>query len=130
MNRDQVASWIAGYEQAWRTPGTESLDGLFTRDASYRQGPYEERVTGLAAIEAMWEAERDGPDEVFRMASEVVAVDGDVAVAAVEVWYGDPVEQEYKDLWIMRFGPDGRCSSFEEWPFWPDQSSTAHGDPA
>ena len=20
---------------------------------------------------------------------------------------------------VMRFGPDGRCAGFEEWPFWP-----------
>ena len=125
MTRDDVARWIAGYERAWRAAGTEGLEELFTRDAAYRQGPYEDPVTGLVEIEAMWEAERDGPDEEFRMASEVVAVDGPVAVARVEVWYGDPVEQEYRDLWVMRFGPDGRCASFEEWPFWPEQDYTA-----
>jgi hypothetical protein len=42
-------------------------------------------------------------------------------VARVEVWYGDPVRQEYRDLWIMRFAGDGRCRSFEEWPYWPQQ---------
>jgi hypothetical protein len=125
MTREDVARWIAGYERAWRAPGTEALDGLFTRDAAYRQGPYEDPVTGLAAIEAMWDAERDGPDEVFLMTSEILAVDGPAAVARVEVWYGDPVEQEYRDLWVMRFAADGLCESFEEWPFWPEQSTVA-----
>jgi hypothetical protein len=127
MTRDQVASWIAAYERAWRAPGVAALGALFTADATYRQGPYEELVTGLPAIGAMWEAERDGPDEEFRMASEVVAVDGQAAVARIGVWYGDPIHQEYKDLWVMQFGSDGRCTSFEEWPFWPDQDSTANG---
>jgi len=73
----------------------------------------------------MWEAERQGPDEVFRMASEVITVDGDTAVARVEVWYGHPVREEYRDLWVMRFASDGRCAWFEEWPFWPEQSRQA-----
>jgi hypothetical protein len=75
----------------------------------------------------MWEAERDGPDEVFRMTSDVVAAGGDTAVVRVEVGYGDPVGQEFRDLWIVRFAGDGRCASFEEWPFWPEQPDHAPG---
>jgi hypothetical protein len=60
----------------------------------------------------MWEDKRDGPDEVFHMTSEAVAVEGDTAVVRVEVRYGTPAGQEYRDLWIMRFAEDGRCSSF------------------
>ena len=119
MNRDHVLGWVAAYERAWRTAGTDALGGIFTPDASYRQGPYEEPVLGLAAIAAMWDAERDGPAEVFTMTSEVVAVDGPTAVVRAEVRYGDPVRQEYRDLWVIRFAADGRCEVFEEWPFWP-----------
>ncbi len=125
MDRADVSAWLAGYERAWRAPGTSGLAGLFTEGASYRQGPYLEPVTGLAAIAAMWEAERDGPGEVFRMTGEVIAVDGDTAVARVGVWYGHPVRQEYRDLWVMRFAGDGRCAWFEEWPFWPEQPRQA-----
>ncbi|MFC8849893.1 MULTISPECIES: nuclear transport factor 2 family protein [unclassified Micromonospora] len=128
MDRKHVAGWLAAYERAWRTPGTEALNTVFTEQASYRQGPYHEAIVGLPAISRMWEAEREGPDEVFHMTSEVVAVEGDTAVARVEVRYGDPADQEFRDLWIMRFAEDGRCDSFEEWPFWPTQPSTA--DPA
>ncbi|MDG4795980.1 nuclear transport factor 2 family protein [Micromonospora sp. WMMD1082] len=125
MDRKQVTGWIAAYEHAWRTPETEVLGTIFTAQASYLQGPYREPVVGLPAIARMWEDERDGPGEVFQMTSEVVAVEGDTAVARVEVRYGDPVDQEYRDLWIMRFAEDGRCRSFEEWPFWPTEPSTA-----
>lgn len=123
-----MAGWIAAYERAWRTPGTAALATIFTAQASYRQGPYQEPVIGLPAIARMWENERDGPDEVFQMTSEVVAVEGDTAVARVRVRYGHPVEQEYRDLWIMRFAEDDRCHSFEEWPFSPGQPPTT--DPA
>jgi hypothetical protein len=116
MTREQVAAWIAAYEQAWRTPGTDALGELFTADATYRQGPYHEPVAGLPAICRMWEAERTGPDEAFRMTSDVVAVDDVTAVARLEVSYGDPLWQEWRDLWVLRFAADGRCASFEEWP--------------
>ncbi|MQA84165.1 MAG: DUF4440 domain-containing protein [Streptosporangiales bacterium] len=128
MDREQVAGWVAAYERAWRTPGTDVLAEVFTQDATYLQSPYEETVVGLPAIARMWEETRDGPDEVFRMTSDVVAVDGDTAVVRVEVYYGDPVHQEYRDLWVMRFAEDGRCRAFEEWPFWPGRSFTAQSD--
>jgi ketosteroid isomerase-like protein len=121
MDRDSVAAWIADYERAWRTPGTDGLAALFTQDATYSQRPYREPVVGLPAIARMWEAEREGADEAFRMTSEVLAVDGDTAVVRVEVWYGQPVTQEYRDLWVMRFAADGRCRRYEEWPFWPER---------
>jgi ketosteroid isomerase-like protein len=117
--------WVEAYEQAWRAPGTAALAKLFTDDAVYSQAPYDEPLTGLPAISRMWETERDSPDEMFRMQWEVVAADGDVGVVRVEVRYGEPVHQEYRDLWVIRFAPDGRCSSFEEWPFAPHQPPSA-----
>ena len=119
MDRALVDDWVAAYERAWRSPGTDGLADLFTEDATYQQAPFQEPVVGLAAIAAMWESERDGPDEVFHMGHETVAVDpaASVAVVKVEVEYGDPIEQEWADIWIVRFGPDGRCVAFEEWPF-------------
>jgi ketosteroid isomerase-like protein len=119
MTRDQVAGWVAAYEAAWRAPGTDALASLFTPGASYQQGPYDEPVTGLPAIARMWEAEREGPDEVFRMTSEIVAVDGSLAVVRAEVHYGEPAGQQWRDLWLIRFAGDARCDSFEEWPIAP-----------
>jgi ketosteroid isomerase-like protein len=120
-DRAAVSRWVAGYETAWRTPGTDGLTGIFTDDATYRQAPYQEPVVGLDAIRRMWDQERDGPEEVFTLATEIVAVDGPTAVVRAEVRYGNPVSQEYRDLWVMRLGDDGRCSWFEEWPFWPER---------
>ena len=82
--------------------------------------PWAEPLRGLAAIAELWEAERDGHDEEFTMASEVVAVDGDMAVVRAHVDYA-ATGNRWRDLWILRFVTDGRCSAFEEWPFAPDQ---------
>ena len=128
--RDSVREWLAGYETAWRAPGTGGLAGIFTEDATYLQSPYEEPVTGLAAIGRMWEREREGPGEIFTLATDIVAVDSQVAVVRAEVRYGDPPTQEYRDLWVIRFAADGRCAWFEEWPFWPQQPHAEPSDPA
>jgi ketosteroid isomerase-like protein len=113
-----VADWVAAYERAWRTPGTDALAELFAPDAVYSQAPYAELRRGLAEIADMWEGERAGPDEPFAMTHEVVAAEGGTGVVRVAVRYDDP-PAEYRDLWVVRLDGDGRCTHFEEWPFAP-----------
>lgn len=120
-SRAEIEAWVAAYERAWRSPGAAALRDLFAEDATYRMSPYAEPARGLADIAALWEREREGPDEAFEMRHEIVAVDGDTAAVRVEVEYGEPRPAEYRDLWIVRLGADGRCREFEEWPFWPGQ---------
>ena len=119
MERTAWDHWLDRYERAWRTAGTESLRDLFTEEASYSPGPYEEPRRGLAAIGEFWDQEREGPDEVFTMTREVVAVEGATGVVRVEVRYGEPLDREYRDMWVVVLDADGRCSHFEEWPFAP-----------
>lgn len=125
--RADVQSWVAAYEAAWRTPGTDNLKSLFAEGARYLHSPYAEPIVGLPAIAEMWEAEREGPDEMFTLETEVVAVDRDTAVVRARVLYGNPVRQEYTDLWLVEFDDEGRCISFEEWPFWPDKPWSSSG---
>lgn len=124
MTREALDHWLRGYERAWRSPGTDALRELFTEDATYLLSPYQDPVVGLEEIAAMWEREREGPEEVFEMTSEVFAVDGERAVVRVEVHYDDPVEAEFRDIWLLRF-EGGRCAHFEEWAYWPDKPYTA-----
>ena len=124
MDSTGFLAWIDSYERAWRTPGTDRLAEIFHADAEYLTTPYAEPIVGLPAIADMWETDRGGPDEIFTMSRDVVALSGDAGVARVEVRYGDPVRQEYRDLWVVVFGPDGRAVRFEEWPFWPTHGRT------
>ena len=121
MDRKQLTDWVAAYERAWRSPGTEGLHEIFSSDASYSTAPYEEAHRGLEAIAAMWEAER-GAGEEFTLETEIVAAEGDTGVVRVEVDYGRPRRQQYRDLWVIRLDREGRCVHFEEWPFWPPGS--------
>jgi len=121
MDRTTVEQWVAFYERLWRTPGTELLAELFVPDASYLPSPWAQPLQGLEAIARFWEAERMGADEVFTMSSDVEAVDETTAVVRVVVEYGASRDKPWRDLWVLRFAADGRCSWFEEWPFAPGQ---------
>jgi ketosteroid isomerase-like protein len=120
MNRSDVERWIENYERAWRTAGTDGLADLFSPDASYLPSPWAAPVEGVATIARFWEDEREGPDESFTMAREILAVEGATAVVRVSVDYdgGETAPpQRWRDLWVIRFDRDGRCVAFEEWPF-------------
>ena len=109
-NRHALANWVHRYEAAWRTPGTAALAALFAPDATYRTAPYEPPYRGIEAIAQLWEAEREGADETFTLESEIVAVEGRTGVVRVEVRYGDPVDREYRDLWVVRLTTKGAAT--------------------
>jgi len=122
MDRNQVMRWVDGYITAWRDEDAGGIERLFTEDARYRASPYEEPEVGYQAIEAFWLGDAG---EVFTAAAEPFAVDGQQAVVRVEVRYGEPVRQEYRDLWLLKFAEDGRVCDFEEWAYWPGKPYTA-----
>ena len=80
-----------------------------------------------AAIQAFW---LDDEGRTFSVSAEPVAVEGRDAVVRLEVRYRDPVAQEYRDLWVLRFAPDGRVEDFEEWAYWPGKPYSADADAA
>jgi ketosteroid isomerase-like protein len=125
MSRDEVMRWVAGYERAWRDGDLDAVAELFTEDARYRRSPYEQPEVGHAAIRVFW---RDDEGQTFTVRAQPVAVDGRDAVVRLEVRYGDPVRQEYRDLWVLRFAADRRVEDFEEWAYWPGQPYTANTD--
>lgn len=108
--------WVDEYVRAWREDDVEAVTRLFTEDARYLTSPYEEPLLGHVGIQGFW---LDDQGETFTATAEPVAVDSDDAVVRVEVRYGDPAQQEYRDLWVLHFAADGRVEHFEEWAYWP-----------
>lgn len=125
MDRTAVMGWVGRYERAWRDNDAEAVGALFTEDAHYRRSPYTPPLVGSEALREFW-TEDEGLG--FTMSAEPVAVEGVAAVVRVVVRYLDPPGQEYADLWVLRFGPDGRVEDFEEWAYWPGAPYTARGD--
>jgi ketosteroid isomerase-like protein len=114
--------WVAEYERAWRNGDLSGVTRLFSDDVRYRLSPYKEPKVGHAEVQAFW---RDDVGRRFSVTAEPVAVEGRHAVVRLAVRYEDPAPQEYRDLWILRFAPDGRVEDFEEWVYWPDRPYTA-----
>ena len=125
-DRAAVTDWVARYERAWRSAGADALDELFIETVSYSPSPWAQPVVGIGPLRRFWTAARDGADEGFQMESEIVAIEGDVAVVRVAVDYDDG--QRWRDLWVLALDEQGRCERFEEWPFAADQSDGHEDD--
>ena len=125
MDRDAVLAWVNGYEEAWHAGDVTGVPRLFTEDARYRPSPYSDSKVGHEAIQAYW---LNDEGETFTAEAEPVAVEDRSAVVRVKVEYGEPVRQEYLDLWVLHFADDGRVDDFEEWAYWPGKSFVASGD--
>lgn len=121
MGYSEVQAWIDKYVSAWRSPGTAKLADLFTDDITYSPSPWKKPLHGLEEIKPFWEQARSGPEEVFDLGSEIVAIEGQTAVVRIAVEYANDKPSQWRDLWIIKLDDTGRCSSFEEWPFYPEQ---------
>ncbi|SDG13475.1 conserved hypothetical protein [Cellulosimicrobium cellulans] len=99
--REEVMAWVAAYEEAWRTSDADAVERLFTPEATYLRSPYDdEPLHGHDEIRGFWRVDEDAR---FTVTAEPVAVDGPDAVVRLEVRYLAPREQEYRDLWVLRF---------------------------
>jgi hypothetical protein len=115
MRHDDVQAWLDAYVEAWRTYDPTSIAALFTEDATYAYHPWdegEELVRGRDAIVANWLEELDQPGS-WEAQYRPLLVEGERAVATGTTNYagGDT----YWNLWVLRFGEDGRCVEYVEW---------------
>jgi len=117
-----VQRWLDGYVQAWLAYEPAAIGALFSDDAEYRWHPWDtgdDVARGREAIVASWMEE---PDIAGAYEGEYrpLMVSGDDAVAVgITRYYVDAsraeLEQEFHNLWVLRFADNGRCSSFTEW---------------
>lgn len=118
-DRATVQAWLDAYVRAWKSYDEAEIADLWTEDATWIY-PYGVRAQGRAAITAEWMAEKDvftqgGYDAQYAP----IAIDGDIAVTHGRTRFFDPgsgaVRTDYDNVWVLRFGPDGRCAEFHEW---------------
>ena len=118
MDRTSVQHWLDAYVEAWRANSREPIEALFTDDVVYRFAPYGDKHVrrGIDAVAEEWLREPDAP-ESWDAHYEPFAVDGDTAVATGWSRYfatGNEAERTYRNVYLLRFAPDGRCSEFTE----------------
>lgn len=113
-----VAAWLNAYGEAWRTYDPQAIGNLFSADAAYYYGPYDEPVRGREAIVASWLEHRDAPG-TYEGRYVPLAVEGDLAVANGRSRYfesdGTTLKTEFDNIFVLRFDGDGRCTEFREW---------------
>lgn len=123
MNRSDVAAWLDGYRQAWRTDDPSDIAALFTESATYSPWPFSAPWAGRDAIVGKW-IERGDSKRTWSFDHEILAVEGDTAVIRGLTTYpeqdGDP-EGVYANIWLIRLEPDGRAREFAEW--WVEKPS-------
>ena len=117
LDRDQVQGWLDRYIAAWRANEAEPIRALFTDDVRYRYQPYGDgHPIGLDALVENWLENPDPPDS-WEAEYQPYAVDGDVAVATGWSRYlatESAPERTYRNVFLMRFAPDGRCAEFTD----------------
>lgn len=125
MNHDDVQAWLDRYVAAWAAYDPAAIGDLFTEDAVYRYHPSDDGFVGRDAIVRAWlepsgdASTRDEPG-TWEAHYEPFTVSGDRAVAiGSSRYFTDASKATVQNLWdnvyLLEFGPDGRCSSFTEY---------------
>lgn len=121
MDRPAVERWIEGYRRAWASDAPDDVAALFTQDATYKPYPWRREAVGWRGrdeIVAKWVGRGDSKIG-WRFDHEIVAVEGDTAVIEGWTYYdrgeGEPWEEAYANIWLVRFDDDGKARQFQEW---------------
>ena len=114
-DRAAAEDWVRRYRTAWESNDPDDIRSLFTDDAVYFSEPGDDDPhRGHEAIVAGWLEDADQPgDTDFEF--EVLAVDGEVAVARCVTVYHDDPPVTYDNLFVVRLADNGRATEFTDW---------------
>jgi len=109
---ERIDNWIAGYRTAWESNAADDIRALFTETATYRTKPHADPWVGHEGIVTGWLDAADEPGDA-RFEWHVVAETEDLAFVQGVTRYSD--DDDYSNLWVIRFADDGRAAEFTEW---------------
>jgi hypothetical protein len=110
---DRLDEWMDGYVLAWSSNESDHIRALFTAQAVYDPQTADGEWEGIDQIVARWQELDDKEDNWDFEWVPVVETD-DLAIVTGRTHYFDP-DLTYRNLFIIRFAEDGRCSDFTEW---------------
>ncbi len=120
IDRDVVQRWLDAYVHAWRTYDPAEIGALFSEDAVYYYGPYDDPVEGREAIVQSWveEDQRDPPGTYDAHYAPLV-IEGNTAITNGRSRYfeadGTTFKKEFDNIYLIRFNDNGECVEFREW---------------
>ena len=123
MDRAGVERWIDAYRKAWATRCTRRTSRRSSpRTSSYSPlsvAAWREPLGAAATRSSASGASRGDSTIGWRFDHEILAVEGDTAVIEGWTYYdrgdGEPWEEAYANIWLVRFADDGRAREFAEW---------------
>jgi ketosteroid isomerase-like protein len=120
---EAVERWLTAYGEAWETRDPAAAAGLFTEDATYAWGPFEEPLRGSEAIRERWADVTSGQSDVA-FGYEVLGV---VGAGGVARWWCSfvvgEIRVELEGIFLIVLAEDGRCREFREW--WNERTTPA-----
>src|SRR3954471_3875082 len=118
IDHASVSAWLDRYIHAWKSYNPEAIGALFSEDARYYYGPFDEPLIGRAAIVASWLEDQDNPGEYDAEYAPLTG-EGNTAGANGRSQYFSPgsknVGAEFDNVFLMRFDDQGQCVEFREW---------------
>lgn len=118
IHENTVNIWLDNYVSAWKSYDPQAIGSLFSEDALYYYGPFEQPLRGREAIVADWLKNRDQAG-TYDAQYRAVAIQGDLAVTNGRTRYYEKdtarLVREYDNLFLIRFNDAGECAEFREW---------------
>jgi ketosteroid isomerase-like protein len=115
---EELDRWLDAYGRAWERQDTDAFVGLFTEDALYFWGPWDEPLRGHAEIRAKTD-EKVGEQENIQFGHELLAVTPDGR--GIARWWvslkvkGEDATEDNEGIFLVTLDSDGRCTDFREW---------------
>jgi hypothetical protein len=113
VDRNDFINWVEGYLRAWNSNDPKDIGLLFSDDASYCTGPFDEPWRGREAIIDEWLSHKDEPGS-FTFEYELAATEGDLGVIRALTRYMTPA-REYSNIWFIKLNEKGESVEFTEW---------------
>lgn len=110
---ERLDDWMDGYVTAWASNDPEMITALFTADAVYDPQTAEGERHGIEEILEFW-LDRNDQEDNWDFEWLPLIENEELAVITGATTYLDP-PLTFRNLFVIRFAPDGRCHDFTEW---------------
>jgi len=110
-----ATDWIENYKKAWASNDPDDIRALFTLDGIYKGSPNDaEPARGQDEVAEWWVGNSDSPGD-YTFEYWVVIENDEYAVVQNVTDYTPSGGKTWDNLWVIRWGADGRAEEFTEW---------------